>query len=153
MKNKYLLIGIIAGVVVIGLVIIIMMNSDSTTKLKCVMENKEDGLNAKSTFNISFKENKMKVVESKSEIILTNDKYKKNIDLVYNTLLQQYDSDKKEDGVIIKTNKNKDSVSLTVTVDANKNPEKVSLVGSSITNEMNYDKVKESLEKQGYSCK
>lgn len=153
MKNRYLIIGVIAGIVVVGLVIIIMVSGNNTTKLKCVYEKKEDGITSKSTFNVSFKEEKMNVIESKNEVIVTNDEYKENIDFVYNTLLSQYDSDKKEDGVIIKTNKKKDSVSITVTVDAKKKPEKVSLVGSSITNDMDYDKIKETLEGQGYHCK
>lgn len=153
MKNKYLIGGVIGGIMVICLVSIIIMNGQNVTKLKCVKEGNGTGIRNISTINFKFKDNKMNIVESKSEVIVTDETYKKNIDLVYSALQEQFASAKDDKGVIVKPTKKSDSVTITVTVDAKKSPDQVSLVGSSITNEMNYEKAKETLEKQGYSCK
>ena len=76
-----------------------------------------------------------------------------NIDIVYNALEEQYKDVKKESGVAIKTNKTSNSISVNIKIDARKNPEQVSLIGSNIEGNMNYKDAKAALEKDGYICK
>lgn len=146
--------GIIGGIFLVVLIaIIVLFNGNETTKLICTKKVKNESYGTSSTFHVTFKNNKIKLVESQNEIVVTADAYKKNMDVLYDQLLNQYGSAKNEKGVIVKPKKTSDTVGLTITVDALESPDSVSLVGSSITKDMSYDQVKKELDGRGYQCK
>lgn len=152
MRNKNLIIGVVVGgFVILGLVFLLM--NAQTTKLSCEMKSEESGVKSTSTFDITFKSDKMKSIKTKNSLVVTTDEYKDNIELVYNSLQDQFENAKQDKGVIVNLNKTSDSVSLEVVINAKSSPDQVSLVGSGITSKMDYNTVKSTLEKEGYTCR
>lgn len=152
MKKSIWIIGI-AVVIVVGIVMGIVFSNKDMKVLKCKKSESESTSDSLATFTIRFKNDKMKLVESKSEIIVKNQAMKDNIDVAYQSIQDQFGDYKDEKGVIIKTSKSKDKISFVITVDAFENPDKVELVGSSITSHMSYTDAKKELENRGFSCK
>lgn len=151
--KKYIFGGAIGSIVIIGLIVcVLFLNNGSTKKLKCVKAESLTGLNITSTFDITFKNNVMSLIKLKSENVLTEDTYKNNIDVLFDALQEKYKEAKENKGVIVKPSKTKDSVAIEITVNAKQSPDQVGIVGSSITNKMNYSEIKEELEKRNYVC-
>lgn len=150
-KKSFLIAGVIAFLICI--ILIILLTQDKSVKLNCTSNEKISSVDSSSQFNIVFKNDAMKLVTSKNKVLLTTDEYKENIDLLFNSLQDQYKDIKEDKGVIIKTSKTENSVSLEITVDAKKSPDQVSKVGSSIQSNMNYETAKKTLERLGYICK
>lgn len=148
MKKRYLL----GGMIFISLVIMTGCG-EKTKTLNCIKAEKQTGINSVSEMKLTFKNDSIKLVESKSEVSVTLDTYQKNIDLMYNALQEQFAEAKEDKGVIVKTSKTSDSVTVKITVDAKKSPEQVQIVGSSLNHEMNYEEAKKNLEDLDYSCK
>lgn len=153
-KEHYWIIGIVVGlIVIIGLIVgIILLNNKGTATLKCVKTEKETTVDGISTFTIRFKDDKIKLIESKNETIVKSDVAKSNIDSLYNAIQGQFGDYKNEKGVIIKTAKLSDRITFTITVDANENPERVEIVGSSLKSNMTYEEVKKELENRKFTC-
>lgn len=153
-KEHYWIIGIVAGlIVIIGLIVgIILLNNKGTATLKCVKTEKETVVDGISTFTIHFKDDKIKLIESKNETIVKSDVARSNIDSLYNAIQGQFGDYKNEKGVIIKTAKLSDRITFTITVDANENPERVEIVGSSLKSNMTYEEVKKELENRKFTC-
>lgn len=153
-KEHYWIIGIVVGlIVIIGLIVgIILLSNKGTTTLKCVKTEKETAVDGISTFTIRFKDDKIKLIESKNETIVKSDVAKSNIDSLYNAIQGQFGDYKNEKGVIIKTAKLSDRITFTITVDANENPERVEIVGSSLKSNMTYEEVKKELENRKFTC-
>ena len=150
-KEYYWIIGIVVIlIVIIGL--IILLNNHGTTTLKCVKTEKETLVDGVSTFTIRFKDDKIKLIESKNETIVKSDAAKKNIDSLYNAIQGQFGDYKNEKGVIIKTAKLNDRITFTITVDAKENPDRVEIVGSSLNSKMTYNEVKKELESRKFTC-
>lgn len=151
--KKYIFGGAIGSIVIISLIVcVLFLNNGSTKKLKCVKAESLTGLNITSTFDITFKNNVMSLIKLKSENVLTEDTYKNNIDVLFDALQEKYKEAKENKGVIVKPSKTKDSVAIEITVNAKQSPDQVGIVGSSITNKMNYSEIKEELEKRNYVC-
>lgn len=147
MKKRYLL-----GVAIFLSLAITTGCGEKTTELNCKKASTETGIDMNSEFKITFKNDSIKLVTSKSNIIVTSEEYKENIDALYAALQEQFQDAKEDKGVIVKTTKTSDSVGIEITVDAKTSPEQVSTVGSSITNDMDYKSAKKTLEGLGYVC-
>lgn len=152
MKKYIWILGIVL-MVIVGIVIGIVFSNKDMKILKCKKSESESTSDSLATFNIRFKNDKMKLIESKSEIVVKSQVMKDNIDVAYQTIQDQFGDYKDEKGVIIKTSKSKDKISFMITVDALENPNKVEIVGSSITSQMTYKDAKKELENRGFSCK
>ncbi len=155
MKKKYYwVIGIVISLIVlIGLIVsLVLLSNKGTTTLKCVKAEKETLVDGISTFTIRFKDDKIKLIESKNETIVKSDVAKSNIDSLYNAIQTQFGDYKNEKGVIIKTAKLSDRITFTITVDAKENPDRVELVGSSLKSNMSYEEVKKELENRKFTC-
>ncbi|MCI8445942.1 MAG: hypothetical protein HFH31_00450 [Bacilli bacterium] len=153
MKKKLIILGIIAIFIIILLVNVIISNNKNITKLSCRIEKNVTGMKPIGEVNITFKKDIIREASLNTKIELSEQAYMDNIDIVYNALEEQYKDVKKESGVAIKTNKTSNSISVNIKIDARKNPEQVSLIGSNIEGNMNYKDAKAALEKDGYICK
>lgn len=153
-KEHYWIIGVVVGLIVmIGLLLtFILLNNKGTITLKCVKTEKDTLVDGISTFTIRFKNDKIKLIESKNETIVKSEAAKSNIDSLYNAIQTQFGDYKNEKGVIIKTAKLSDRITFTITVDATENPDRVEIVGSSLKNNMSYEEVKKELENRKFTC-
>ena len=153
MKKKYMIgIGVTVFILLLITLIIVFKSRKNMVSLHCILTENQTGTSSTSQIDLTFKSNQLTKAKSDTEVVLTSDLYKGNIDLVYNALQEQYSDAKKEKGVIVKSQKKENSISIELVVDALKNPEQVKIIGSSITNEINYEEAKKTLEDFNYVC-
>lgn len=137
-------------ILAIFLLITIMTGCGDKT-LSCTKEEDMEAGVATEKQVITFSNDKINLYEAEMSIKL-NDDYKEYADLLLNSLEEPFSDFKDKKGIEYKTSKDDNRISVLLSGEYNKMDEdtKKSL---GIAENYSFDKTKESLENDGYSCK
>ncbi len=120
--------------------------------LECTKNEEQSGIQMNETVKITFKGNNVENVNSSVDAVL-GDTYKNYKNLFITTIESQFKNYKDLKGVDIKVSDTDDTVTATLNADLNKMDDDAKNKFNIVDTKANYEKTKESLEKQNYSCK
>ena len=120
--------------------------------LECTKNEEQSGIQMNETVKITFKGNNVENVNSSVDAVL-GDTYKNYKNLFITTIESQFKNYKDLKGVDIKVSDTDDTVTATLNADLNKMDDAAKNKFNIVDTKANYEKTKESLEKQNYSCK
>ena len=120
--------------------------------LECTKTEEQSGIQMNETVKITFKGNNVENVNSSVDAVL-GDTYKNYKNLFITTIESQFKNYKDLKGVDIKVSDTDDTVTATLNADLNKMDDDAKNKFNIVDTKANYEKTKESLEKQNYSCK
>lgn len=120
--------------------------------LECTRNEEQSGIQMNETVKITFKGNNVENVNSSVDAVL-GDTYKNYKNLFITTIESQFKNYKDLKGVDIKVSDTDDTVTATLNADLNKMDDDAKNKFNIVDTKANYEKTKESLEKQNYSCK
>lgn len=129
----------------------LLLTGCDSQSLKCVKESDIDAGKTKEVQSINFNNNKIKEYKATMAIEL-KDEYKDYANTLLEGLEAPFKSYTKEDGLEYKTSVNEGNISVTVSGNYSKMSDDVKQ-SLGISDNFTFNKVKESLENDGYSCK
>jgi len=120
-----------------------------TNKVTCTMKTSDTGRKVDTTLNISFKNDKVHVVDEVSVLTFDED-YKDSIDAVFTSINDGYKQYKDEKGITIDTSKDDKSITVKIKII----PEKQKDSTDNIINvDLSKKELIKDLESEGYTCK
>lgn len=139
---------LIVSVVMIGL----LTGCQKEKVLDCDMKQEQNGMEMKQNLKATFKGNEVKDITVKMDVIL-EEKYKSYADMFVSSIDSQFDKYKDKKGITYKTEKNDDGVVVTFYADLDKMDKDTKEELDMVDTTGSYEKTKEDLEKDGYTCK
>ena len=143
MKRKYFILMILS--------ILLISGCNKKKTLTCTKTEKETGMNLTTTTITNFVNDKISSLKLDINAKLDSS-YVKYKDTIKQSLEKQYSIYKDEKGITYHTNIKDDTITFSLIVD-NKAISKDTRKNLNISNSENYEKSKESLENEGYTCK
>lgn len=129
----------------------LLLTGCDSKSLSCTKEEEIDAGKTKEVQLITFDNNKIKSYEATMSISL-KDEYKDYADTLLKSLEEPFKDYTKEDGLEYNTTVDNNNISVTVSGNYNKMSDDVKQ-SLGISGNSSFDKVKASLEDDGYSCK
>ena len=120
--------------------------------LDCSMTQEQSGIEMKQNLKATFKGNNVEDVTVTVDAVL-GETYKSYKSLFISTLESSYKKYQDLKGVEINTTDNDDTVTVTLKADLNEMDDESKEALDIVDTTGNYEKTKESLEKEGYTCK
>ena len=139
---------LVVPVVMIGL----LTGCGKEKVLECDLKETQNGMQMSRNLKATFKGNEVKDITMKMDVVL-EEKYKSYSDMFVSSIDSQFTKYKNKKGLTYKTEKSDDGVVVNIYADLDKmskeDKEELDLVDTTGS----YDKTKEELEKEGYTCK
>lgn len=139
---------LVVPVVMIGL----LTGCGKEKVLECDLKETQNGMQMSQNLKATFKGNEVKDITMKMDVVL-EEKYKSYSDMFVSSIDSQFTKYKNKKGLTYKTEKSDDGVVVNIYADLDKmskeDKEELDLVDTTGS----YDKTKEELEKEGYTCK
>ncbi len=139
---------LVVSVVMIGL----LTGCGKEKVLECDLKETQNGMQMSQNLKATFKGNEVKDITMKMDVVL-EEKYKSYSDMFVSSIDSQFTKYKNKKGLTYKTEKSDDGVVVNIYADLDKmskeDKEELDLVDTTGS----YDKTKEELEKEGYTCK
>ena len=130
---------------------VILLTGCGSKKLSCTKEEETDFGRANEKQMFIFENNKISSYEAKMEINL-NDDYNDYADLLLESLESPFEEFKDKNGITYNTSKGNDKISIKIKANYNKLDEE-SRKSLGINDNSSFNKIKKSLEDDGYKCK
>ena len=138
---------LVVSVVMIGL----LTGCGKEKVLECDLKETQNGMQMSQNLKATFKGNEVKDITMKMDVVL-EEKYKSYSDMFVSSIDSQFTKYKNKKGLTYKTEKSDDGVVVNIYADLDKmskeDKEELDLVDTTGS----YDKTKEELEKEGYTC-
>lgn len=136
------------GILIIGFLVV---TGCGTKALICDSSGNDVGRKIETHIEVHFKDKKASTVTETIDMEF-EDPYKETVGTIYKTLVDQYKHYKKEDGIVVRVSKTKDSIKVKLNIDV-KTQERATTGENVVDVTASREEIKKSLKDSGYTCK